>query len=173
MSGSGDLGETYLPRMGRVRKSHPRVEAFGEVDELSSFIGYARSIVKDKDLDMVLKTVQDSLFHVGAYLATPSHSVEKIRRNNELIEEWVKRYSSSLPSLRRFIYPAGCVEASVLHICRSVARRAERAVVRVGDEEQLDEAVTRFLNRLSTLLFLMARELNRRANLPDEEWSSV
>ncbi|MEM0383399.1 MAG: cob(I)yrinic acid a,c-diamide adenosyltransferase [Candidatus Caldarchaeum sp.] len=170
MTGSGDRGDTYLPRTGKVRKSHPRITAFGEVDELSSFVGFARSALKDEEVDKLLKTVQESLFHVGAYLATASHPVEKIRKNNLVVEEWVKMLESSLPPLKHFIHPAGCTEAVLMHLCRSVARRAERAVARVADEEPVDESITAFLNRLSTLFFLLAREMNRRAGVSEEEW---
>ncbi|MEM1943322.1 MAG: cob(I)yrinic acid a,c-diamide adenosyltransferase [Candidatus Caldarchaeum sp.] len=170
MTGAGDRGDTYLPGTGRVRKTHPRVAAFGEVDELSSFIGLARAALKYEEVDELLKTVQESLFHVGAYLANPTHPVEKIRSNSLVVEEWVRLLESNLPPLRHFIYPAGCTEAVLMHVCRAVARRAERAVARVADEEPVDESITAFLNRLSTLFFLLAREMNRRAGVSEEEW---
>ncbi len=172
MEGGGDKGNTYIPRLGKVRKSHPRIEAFGEVDELSSFIGYARSYINDKEVDGILRLVQESLFHVGAYLALPSYNIEKLRRNNEEVKQWIDRIRQSLPPIKRFIFPTGCVEASILHLCRSITRRVERAVVRLADEEPVDEAITTFLNKLSTLLFLLARKMNMEKGVVEEEWVS-
>ncbi|MEM4280735.1 MAG: cob(I)yrinic acid a,c-diamide adenosyltransferase [Candidatus Caldarchaeum sp.] len=173
MSSAGDKGETFIPRLGRVRKSHPRIEAFGEVDELSSFIGLARSAVKDPHLASILKTVQESLFHVGSYLALPSHPLDKLRENNEKIKTWIAEIGSELPPLQRFIFPSGAFEASLLHVCRAVARRAERSVARLADFEEVDETVTTFLNKLSLLLFLLARLVNKKTGFVEEEWKTL
>ncbi len=172
MGSVGDKGYTYIPRLGKVRKSHLRVKAFGEVDELSSFIGYARSYINDKDVEGILRVIQEGLFHVGAYLALPSYNLEGLRRNNEKVEQYIERIRQGLPPLQRFIFPSGCVEASLLHVCRSITRRVERAVVRLADEEPVDEAVTTFLNKLSTLLFLLARKMNMDRGIAEEEWIS-
>ncbi|MDW8084081.1 MAG: ATP:cob(I)alamin adenosyltransferase, partial [Candidatus Caldarchaeum sp.] len=123
--------ETYLPRLGVVRKSHPRIEAFGTVDELSCFVGLARSYVEDRHVEAVLKKIQESLFHIGSHLAVVNHPLDRVLAIRKEVEEFEKEMVQSLPSLTRFVYPYGVSGSSILHVCRAVARRAERTVVRL------------------------------------------
>ncbi|MDW8063907.1 MAG: cob(I)yrinic acid a,c-diamide adenosyltransferase [Candidatus Caldarchaeum sp.] len=167
-----DEGETYLPRLGKVRKSHPRVEAFGAVDELSCFVGLARTAIKDQQIDAVLKKIQESLFHVGSYLALENHPLDRVGAIREELEEFAKRVESSLPLLTRFIYPSGVVGSSLLHVCRAVSRRAERAVVKLAEVEEVDPEVISYLNYLSKFFFTLARHVNISSGGSEEHWIS-
>jgi len=173
MHGSGDRGETFLPNRGRVRKSHPRIKALGDVDELNAFLGIARSVVKDQEMNELLKLVQDGVFHVGAYIAVANYSLNRLEEITMTLEHKLQSLEKSLPPLSRFIYPTGCFEASLLHVCRSVARRAERSLVELSETEHIDVVVLRFINRISKLLFAAARFLNMSSGVTEEEWNQV
>jgi cob(I)alamin adenosyltransferase len=167
---TGDGGQTGLVGGARVPKSDPRVEAFGDVDELSSSIGLARSLLDDADLDGVLARVQRDLVPVGAELATPfgvrgrTASVEPAAI--EKLEGTIDLWEAQLPKLDRFILPAGTGCAAALHVARSVCRRAERHALAVPGGAP--PAALAYLNRLSDLLFVAARIANKRAGRQDE-----
>jgi cob(I)alamin adenosyltransferase len=173
---TGDSGQTSLFDNSRVSKSHPRVEAYGDVDELNACLGAARSAGGDADLDAALEVIQRQLFAVGARLADPSARiagrVEKaaVRPGDvERLEKWIDGFEQALPPLRKFILPGGSVCGAWLHLARTVCRRAERKVVGLGDGA-VEPIVVVYLNRLSDLLFVMARTASHRQGLPEAEW---
>ncbi|HWN84130.1 MAG TPA: cob(I)yrinic acid a,c-diamide adenosyltransferase [Vicinamibacterales bacterium] len=173
---TGDSGETSLFDKSRVAKSHPRVEAYGDVDELNACLGAARAAGAAGDLDPVLETMQRQLFAVGARLADPSariaSRVEKAviqLADVERLEQWIDAFEAELPPLRRFILPGGSTCGAWLHLARTVCRRAERRVVGLG-EGAVEPIVVVYLNRLSDLLFVMARTASHRQGSPEAEW---
>jgi cob(I)alamin adenosyltransferase len=175
---TGDKGDTGLFGGGRVPKSHPRVEAYGDVDELNASIGLARSIEMMPRIDEVLVPIQRDLFAIGALLATPDREkmrqhLEKARVDEERIaqlEHAIDDGDRELEPLRSFIIPGGTPKAAALHVARTVCRRAERRVVSLQDEIELPELVVIYLNRLSDLLFTLARVANRRAGAGEVTW---
>jgi cob(I)alamin adenosyltransferase len=173
---TGDTGETSLFDNSRVSKADPRVDAYGEVDEVNACLGAAIAAKVGDDIAAVLTTVQKDLFAVGARLADPSSRIaERVTKATvtveqiELLENTIDRLESELPPLRRFILPGGSSAGALLHLARTVCRRAERRVVALG-ADSVEPGVVVYLNRLSDLLFVMARAVNRRAGLPETEW---
>jgi cob(I)alamin adenosyltransferase len=177
---TGDEGETGLFGGGRVEKHHPRVEAYGEVDELNAALGLARSIEMIPRVDEVLVPVQRDLFAIGALLATPDREkmqqqLAKARIDDERIaqlERAIDAGEQELEPLKSFIIPGGTPKAAALHVARTVCRRAERRVValRAEHEADLPQLVVKYLNRLSDLLFVLARVANRRAGAGEVTW---
>lgn len=173
---TGDGGETSLFNGTRVSKSDPRVDAYGDVDELSAFIGLARSSLVDADVAERLGAIQRDLFALGARLADPSSRiagrVTKVSLGAEdqsRLEGWIDEFERELPPLRRFVLPGGSPAASMLHIARTVCRRAERRLVALGPGA-VEPPLVVYLNRLSDLLFVLARLVNHRAGQADVEW---
>lgn len=167
---TGDKGETSLVGGKRVSKASMRVDAYGDVDELNSLIGVVRSKLSDREVDEVLRLVQNDLFTVGADLASPL-DVEVPRvdeRFIETLETHSDRFLGELEPLREFILPGGSEAGSLLHLARTVARRAERRVVALGEAEEVNPETIVYLNRLSDLLFIIARLVNLRAGIPEE-----
>ena len=175
---TGDAGDTGLFGGGRVAKSHPRVEAYGDVDELNAVIGFARSIEQMPRIDEVLVPIQRDLFAIGALLATPDHEkmrqhLEKARVDEERIAELehaIDDGDRELEPLKSFIVPGGSPKAAALHVARTVCRRAERRVVALGEGEEIPGLVVVYLNRLSDLLFTLARVANRRSGTGEVTW---
>lgn len=163
--------ETFLPGRGKVKKNHPLLEALGTVDELSAFVGVARSHTEDEELRQSLKKIQEALFHIGSYLAVPNHPLDRVRACLDELRLFEKEMENRLPPLRRFIYPGGAEAAAYLHVCRAVARRAERTLVRLGDTSEVDPLAFSFLNFLSKFFFTAARYVNHLSGVADEEWS--
>jgi cob(I)alamin adenosyltransferase len=173
---TGDTGETSLFDNSRVSKADARVEAYGEVDELNATLGAARAAGLDADLAGALETIQKELFAVGARLADPSKRiagrVEKaavLQADIEWMEQAIDRLETELEPLRRFILPGGSLPGALLHVSRTICRRAERRVVGLGPGA-VEPIVVVYLNRLSDLLFVMARVANRRAGVVETEW---
>jgi cob(I)alamin adenosyltransferase len=177
---TGDAGDTGLFGGGRVPKNHPRVEAYGDVDELNAAIGFARSIEQMPRIDEVLVPIQRDLFAIGALLATPDREkmrqhLEKARVDEERIgqlEHAIDECDRELEPLRSFIVPGGTPKAAALHVARTVCRRAERRVVSLGESgvDEMPPVVVIYLNRLSDLLFTLARVANRRAGAGEVTW---
>ncbi len=175
---TGDTGETGLFGGGRVPKDHPRVAAYGEVDELNSFIGLARAIEPMPRIDDVLLSIQRDLLSVGALLATPNpvkmrEHLAKAKIDEARIHELEQAIDAAdleLEPLKAFIIPGGSQKAAALHVCRTVCRRAERAVVAMEESEAIPELAIIYLNRLSDLLFTLARLASRKANVVEETW---
>lgn len=177
---TGDAGDTGLFGGGRVPKNHPRVEAYGDVDELNAAIGFARSIEQMPRVDEVLVPIQRDLFAIGALLATPDR--EKMRQHLEKasvdqdrigqLEGAIDDGDRELEPLRSFIVPGGTPKAAALHVARTVCRRAERRVVSLTDSgiDEIPQVVVVYLNRLSDLLFTLARVANRRAGAGEVTW---
>ena len=173
---TGDAGETSLFDNTRVSKADARVDAYGEVDELNACLGAARAAGVDPDMAEALTAIQRELFAVGARLADPASRiagrVAKAAVSNEEVErleQTIDRLEAELPPLRRFILPGGSPAGALLHLARTVCRRAERRVVALG-AQAVEPLVVVYLNRLSDLLFVMARAANHRAGLPEIEW---
>jgi len=173
---TGDTGETGLFGGGRVKKSDVRVDAYGEVDELNANLGLARSLGLDPELDALAGRLQEQLFVLGGLIATPPGS-KAASSLPKLQPEWVTemeraidRFDEALQPLTNFILPGGSAAASALHVARTVCRRAERRVVPLQEADKVDIACVVYLNRLSDLLFTMARMQNHRASVPDVLW---
>lgn len=157
----------------RVSKDHPRVEAYGAVDELNSHLGVAIAALDDPEMVDLLRSVQHRLFEVGAELATPApaRSAPGVGAGQvEELERAIDRAEEALPPLREFILPGGTPAAAALHAARTVARRAERRVVALARSEPVNPHIVPYLNRLSDLLFVLARATNLRAGRPDVTW---
>ena len=175
---TGDEGETGLFGGGRVPKDHPRVAAYGDVDELSSVIGVVRATEPVTLFDDLLASIQRDLFSIGGHLATPDPvKVAKALARAELSDERIPLFERTmdeaeleLPPLRAFVLPAGTPKAAALHVARTVCRRAERAVVALSHETTVPEQFLVYLNRLSDLLFTLARLANFRGGAGDVTW---
>ena len=157
---TGDNGTTGLGDNSRVSKNSLRVHAMGEVDELNSHIGVLLCEAMPESVRSVLVEVQHQLFNLGGELSIPGFELLKPEAVMAL-DQALEQHNEYLPKLQEFILPAGNRAASLAHVCRTVARRAERAVVALGNEEALKEAPRQYLNRLSDLMFVLARVLNR------------
>lgn len=166
---------TSLVGGSRVDKDHGRVEAYGMVDELNSWIGLAVSESDVVDVEETLRAVQSDLFHLGSELATPYLKENSSRISAEMVtrlETQIDRYSESLPALRNFVLPGGTKVAATLHLARTCCRRVERQIVQLARTEAVDNQVFIYLNRLSDLLFTLARYQNHHAGVSDVEWKS-
>jgi cob(I)alamin adenosyltransferase len=172
---TGDAGETGLFDGTRVSKADARVDAYGDVDELAAWLGLARGRLVDADLAAMLTRIQIELFAVGARLADPRRAIAARVEKSDLgpahiatLEADIDRLEAGLPPLRRFILPGGVEAGAALHVARTVCRRAERKVVSLAHAADTDVVI--YLNRLSDLLFVMARTANHRAGVPETEW---
>jgi cob(I)alamin adenosyltransferase len=173
---TGDTGDTGLFDGTRVSKHDPRVDAYGEVDELSAWIGLVRAERLPADIDDRLGAIQRDLFALGSMLADPTHRIAKRVDKATLtpasvksLEGAIDAFETELPPLKRFIFAGGTPAAAKLHLARAVCRRAERATVGLG-ADAVDAIVIQYVNRLSDLLFVMARVLNHRAGVTEVEW---
>jgi len=160
---TGDDGSTGLGDGSRVPKNHLRVQAMGDVDELNSNLGVLLAEPLPDDVRELLVTIQHELFNLGGELCMPGYELLKEAAVLRL-DQSLAHYNAALPRLKEFILPAGTRSAAIAHVCRTVARRAERAVVTLAASETINAAPRQYLNRLSDLLFVLARVLNR-ANL--------
>lgn len=168
---TGDNGTTGLGDNTRVSKDSLRVHAMGDVDELNSHIGVLLCEDMVGDLRMLLVEVQHQLFNLGGELSIPGFELLKVEALVAL-DDALERYNAQLPRLQEFILPAGNRAAAQAHVCRTVARRAERAVVALGREDTLKDTPRQYLNRLSDLLFVLSRVLNRMNGGDDVYWKS-
>ena len=167
---TGDAGETSLVDGSRVNKNNPRVAAYGDVDELNSLLGLARVGLEDQQLDEALGKIQNELFIVGADLASPL-AIQVPRVNETLItemEQLIGALLEELEPLREYILPGGAQFGATLHLARCVARRAERAIVELMINDEINPHALTYLNRLSDLLFVMARAANNRAGVKEQ-----
>jgi cob(I)alamin adenosyltransferase len=172
---TGDKGFTSLIGGTRVPKYHIRIESYGTIDELNSYIG----LIRDQDIDAadktLLKEIQDRLFTIGASLAMDPDKSKMVipdlhTEDVELLEEEMDRINEKIPPLKHFILPGGSNAISFCHIARCVCRRAERLVVQLNDESAVDEKVIIYLNRLSDYLFTLARKVGFENQIPENEW---
>jgi cob(I)alamin adenosyltransferase len=177
---TGDGGETGLFDGTRVSKDDARVATYGDVDELNAWLGLARSVIAGKDeLAEMLVQIQKDLFAVGSRLADPSHKIAgRVTKaaigaaEIERLEKWIDMLESTLPPLRRFILAGGGQAGATLHVARTGCRRAERGMVALHarDETSMEPELLVYVNRLSDLLFVMARVANFRSDAPEIEW---
>jgi cob(I)alamin adenosyltransferase len=166
---TGDKGETGLGDGSRVPKDHPRVAAMGEVDELNSALGLLLAEDVPAELRAAFAQVQQDLLDLGGELSIPGHALlkpERVKALDEHLEAWNK----DLAPLREFILPGGSRAAAAAHLTRTVCRRAERSVVTLASKEKVSEPARQYLNRLSDLLFIAGRVLNRAAGVDDVQW---
>jgi cob(I)alamin adenosyltransferase len=180
---TGDTGDTRLVGGQKVRKDSPRIEAYGTVDELSSVLGIARTLLEAKDappgaaaLAIVLRRVQNELFNLGSDLATRPedlHPGQPVIREEHVttLEREMDEWNDLLPVLRSFVLPGGGLVGAHLHVARTVCRRAERAVVRAADQESVRPEAIRYLNRLSDALFVMSRHAARLYGEAEPLWT--
>ncbi|HLE77420.1 MAG TPA: cob(I)yrinic acid a,c-diamide adenosyltransferase [bacterium] len=170
---AGDRGETGLIGGARVPKDHPRVQAYGAIDELNSHLGVVIAALDDADTAGLLRSIQHRLFDLGAELATPASETAESGMSLdqvEALEHAIDGAEQTLTPLREFILPGGSHAAAALHVARAVARRAERHVVTLARSEPVNPQIVPYLNRLSDLFFVLARAANRRAGRPDIAW---
>jgi len=168
---TGDAGETGLGDGSRVAKDHARVRALGDVDELNSALGVLLAEEVPADIREALGHVQQDLLDLGGELSIPGHAmltVDKVGR----LDGWLEAWNAVLPPLKEFILPGGTRAAAAAHLARTVCRRAERSVVALGREPKakVSDPARRYLNRLSDLLFVAGRALNRSAGREDVQW---
>ena len=176
---TGDRGQTGLFGGRRVAKDHPRVVAYGAIDELNSALGVALSFIRQRSVVAALQAIQNELFNIGAELASDRPvrrgkkepgvfrlEAERVRWLEGLIDE----YDARVPPLRTFVLPAGSTAAATLHFARTVCRRAERAVVTLSRKERVNPAILAYLNRLCDLLFVLARYANKAARRRELLW---
>ena len=175
---TGDAGTTGLFGGGRVSKDDPRVDAYGDVDELNAAIGLAQAIAPMPRVDEVLGPIQRDLFSIGALLATPDlermhEQLAKARIDDARLAELERAIDAcdgELEPLKAFILPGGTPKSAALHVARTVCRRAERRVIHLRREVELPSLAVVYLNRLSDLLFVLARVANRRAGAAEVTW---
>jgi cob(I)alamin adenosyltransferase len=173
---TGDAGDTGLFDGTRVSKADPRVDAYGDVDELNAWLGLVRAAGVPDDIGDLLTAIQRDLFAVGAVLADPRRRIAaRVTKaaidasDTGRLEQAIDRFEAELPPLRRFIVAGGAGAGAALHVARTVCRRAERKIVGLGHESVGTDVLT-YVNRLSDLLFVLARAVNHRAGQPEVEW---
>lgn len=170
---TGDDGTTGLQGNSRVSKSHPRIIAYGTIDEANAGLGIVLSYKLDKDIAMLLNLIQNELFVVGADLSNPNLENKKNRVTLEMInnlEKNIDKYEKELPPLTNFILPGGNIVASQLHHVRTVIRRAETCLVLLSEQEKINDNCIKYVNRLSDLFFVLGRILNKRSRQKDIIW---
>jgi cob(I)alamin adenosyltransferase len=173
---TGDAGETGLFDGTRVPKSDPRVDAYGEVDELNACLGVVLSADVDEQVGTMIEHVQRDLFALGAMLADPQHRIAPrvtkatlVDTDIRRLERWIDEMEQELPPLRRFILAGGTKAGALLHLARAVCRRAERHIVALSGGGVAPDALA-YINRLSDLLFVLARVVNHRSGVSETEW---
>ena len=170
---TGDDGNTGLQGNYRIAKSHPRILAYGTVDEANAALGIVLTNVLDKDIDDILTKIQNDLFLVGADLSNPNLNDVKNRVSLEMVktlEESIDKFESELPQLTNFILPGGDVAAAQLHYVRTVIRRAETQTVYLSEKDEINSNCIKYLNRLSDMFFVMGRLINKRKDRKDVPW---
>ncbi len=172
---TGDKGETALIGGQRVMKNHPRIEAYGDIDELKSWIGF----VRDQDISIhhkrFLLVIQDRLFTIESHLASPdTKNMDNLpavsERDIEALEIEMDRLNDTLPALSSFILPGGCINASLCHVGRTICRRAERRIITLTESENVDYLLLKYVNRLSDYLFVLARALTKELSGTETPW---
>ncbi len=174
----GDKGTTQLLSVGRVPKDHLRLQAYGDIDELNSVLGLAAAAGLDEPLAGWIPTLQDRLFVLGSEVAVPQPETLNMKipqiqgQHTTELENWIDQLDAELPKLTQFILPGGCETAARLHVARTVCRRAERGLQSLNAAESLRPEVPGYINRLSDLLFQMARYENLKKGVADIPWDS-
>lgn len=173
---TGDDGTTGLVGGTRVKKYDIRLEAYGTIDELNTYIGLIRTMQTDEQADRILGKIQNKLFVIGANLAT-KESLDSVKsqlpctnEDIELLEKEMDQMTSVLPELRNFILPGGCQAASFCHVARTVCRRAERRIVELAEKSEVDVMLIKYINRLSDYLFVLSRKVSMDQKAPEILW---
>lgn len=175
---TGDTGTTALVGGSRIDKDDIRIEAYGTVDELSSALGMIAAAGDcPEEIRRYIFIIQNRLFNIGSYLATPPDKAPEQPRgladaNILQLEEWIDKVDGETPPLKAFVLPGGCKQAAVAHLARTICRRAERCIIRLSRREEVSPIVIRYINRLSDLLFAFARYFNYLAGEKEIEWNS-
>lgn len=173
---TGDDGTTGLVGGTRVKKYNIRLETYGTIDELNSYIGLIRVKVSGNDCDLILEKIQNKLFSVGAILATEDELMHVHTKNAcssddiLLLENEMDKMAAILPELRNFILPGGSEESALCHVARTICRRAERRIVELSDQNAVDSMLIKYINRLSDYLFVLSRMLLFENNTPEIIW---
>ena len=170
---TGDDGKTSLFDNTRVWKSHDRIMSYGAIDELNSTLGIVLAMKLDNDLNEIVSKIQNDLFIVGSDLANPDMNNQEIRTTKKMVsilEDVIDKLENELSELTSFILPGGTILASIIHLARTIARRAETHVVALSQNEEITNESFIYLNRLSDLLFIIARTINKRNNIKDVIW---
>jgi cob(I)alamin adenosyltransferase len=172
---TGDLGQTSLLGGTRVSKGHERVEAYGTLDELNSFIGLIRDLITGDHYKAILKTIQEKIFIAESWIASdPSIKTKKLpvilEKDIKVLEKEIDDMNKALPELRHFILPGGAPVVSYCHIARTVCRRAERLVIRLKEKNKEDVIIMKYLNRLSDYFFVLARKSGHDLGAPEIQW---
>jgi len=172
---TGDTGKTSLVEGTRLSKSDDRIEAYGTVDELNSFLGLLADHEVNKKRYPILKSIQDNLFVIGANLASdPTKKTSKVppieNKDIEILETEMDEMDSHLPELRHFVLPGGHVAVSLAHVARTVCRRAERCVIRLSEHDEVPELVVIYLNRLSDYFFVLSRKMCQELEVEEVKW---
>ncbi len=174
----GDKGETSLLGGSKVPKYHERIEAYGTLDELNSFIGLVRDHIDEKDVITFIKYVQDRIFTIEAHLAAETKQATEYLpdlTDNDIteLEQAIDRMEEELPPIRNFVLPGGHPAVSYSHVARTICRRAERSVIRLGESVDIDPMIVQYLNRLSDYFFVLSRYLTKYYNATETIWKSV
>jgi cob(I)alamin adenosyltransferase len=174
---TGDKGQTSLIGGTRLPKHHIRIEAYGTVDELNSHIGLLRDVITADDTNNLLISIQDRLFTIGSHLAAdPTRNKMQLPEIKEddivTLEKAIDHITGTVPEMKSFVLPGGHVHVSYCHIARCVCRRAERAVLRLADQEKVNEIHSKYLNRLSDYLFMLSRWLVHTLNAQEIPWKA-
>jgi len=170
---TGDGGNTGLQGDFRIAKSHPRIMAYGTVDEVNATIGVVLTNTLDDDITEILSQIQNDLFVLGSDLSNQNLNDLKNRisiKNVETLEETIDKFESELPPITNFILPGGNIAAAQIHQVRTIVRRAETLVVKLSDKDEINSNCIKYLNRLSDLMFVMGRLINKRNNVEDIIW---
>jgi len=170
---TGDDGTTGLSGGKRVSKSHIRIRAYGSIDEINSILGIILTNKLDDDIEQLLKKIQNDLFSLGADLSNPDLNEPGERVTLEMAEFFegkIDNFEKELTPITNFILPGGTKNASLLHFARTVTRRAETQLIELAEEEEINDACKKYLNRLSDLFFVLARVINKRSEVPDIIW---
>ncbi len=172
---TGDDGTTGIQNGARISKTDSRIQAYGTVDEINSFLGIILSKLDETDLENLITKLQNDLFLVGSDLSNPDLKNTQNRVNDEMIktlEENIDNLEKKLPPITNFILPGGHEIAALVHVSRSITRRAEIFVISLSEKEKINNNCIIYLNRLSDLLFVIARTINQRKNVKDVIWNS-
>ena len=171
---SGDIGKSCLCGLSeKVSKSALRFDALGDIDELNSAIGVCRSFNQDKEINLILKKLQENIFRIGTSVATAKGITKNEICEHDLydLEIIIDKFHGKLPELKRFILPDGCPLAAHMQLARAICRRAERKIVSLNEKEKLKPIILSYVNRMSSLLFVLARYVNYSDNIKETEWS--
>jgi cob(I)alamin adenosyltransferase len=174
---TGDKGQTSLLSGNRVSKYNIRIEAYGTVDELNSFIGFLRSLDIDENSKQLLILIQNCLFSIGSTLSLDENinniQIPRISESDiEILEKEMDRIEESVPKLKNFLLPGGHVSVGMTHICRSVCRRAERLIVRLSEEVEIDKLTIIYINRLSDYFFMLSRKFMKDFEIEEVIWKT-